>query len=286
MIPIPGIRQNSSESRPALIHPLAFSSMEDACEWKRALLRSAPDSENMPDGAYAKNGMRTAKMARLEAALFVAESPMSLRKLTQYSLLSSTTECKGQIEALNACYDQLQTPFRIEQIAGDFQLLSRPKFSLWLNRLHQRKSEMQLSRSVLETLSIIAYRQPMTRADVESVRGVQSSELIKQLMERGLVRIDGYEDTLGRPYLYRTTKKFLELFGLQSLDEMPMYESLVRRKPEGEAAETESELLEENDEGELSEVQEDIVGETDDDYEVNEYDVEDEDYWDDEEAAA
>ena len=79
---------------------------------------------------------------------------------------------------------------------------------------------------------IIAYRQPVTRADVEAVRGVQSAEMIKQLMERGLVRICGEEDTLGRPYLYDTTRQFLEVFGLRSLDDLPMAERLRRKQPE------------------------------------------------------
>jgi segregation and condensation protein B len=83
----------------------------------------------------------------------------------------------------------------------------------------------------METLTIVAFQQPFTRADIEAVRGVQCSEMLKQLMERGLVRICGEEDSLGRPYLYDTTKKFLELFGLRSLDELPMASSLRRKPP-------------------------------------------------------
>ena len=111
-----------------------------------------------------------------------------------------------------------------------YQLLTRPPFSPWLDKLHQRQNELKLSSPAMETLTIVAYQQPITRADVEAVRGVQCAEMLKQLLERGLVRICGEEDTLGRPYLYDTTKKFLELFGLRSLDDLPMA-SKLRKKP-------------------------------------------------------
>lgn len=248
-------------------------------DWKKSLLRTPLTFEGVETYDDCQEARpRTAKMARLEAALFVAEGPMSLRKLAQAALLADFKECRQQIEALNDSYDASRTPFRIEQVAGDFQLLTRPNFAFWLNRLHQRKTELKLSRSMLETLSIIAYRQPLTRADVESVRGVQSSELIKQLMERGLVKIDGFEDTLGRPYLYRTTKKFLELFGLQNLAEMPMYESLVAQTEEPSDETVEDDVADETDNeiGDDSEAMEgDATGDADE--------LEAEEEWDDEE---
>ena len=94
---------------------------------------------------------------------------------------------------------------------------------------------------MLETLAIVAYRQPLTRADLEAVRGVQSAEMLKQLMERELVRIAGEDDSLGRPFLYETTRKFLELYGLQTLDDLPLAERLRRIRPaKSEPAESEA----------------------------------------------
>lgn len=172
---------------------------------------------------------RTQKMARLEAALLVAEHALPGRKLLQFAKLADIAEVRRLIDQLNLAYDQSRTAFRIEQVATGYQMLTRPKFAPWLDRLHQRQARLKLSAPMMETLSIVAYRQPITRADVEAVRGVQASEMLKQLMERGLVKIVGEDDSLGRPYLYGTTRGFLESFGLQSLKDMPMADKLRTR---------------------------------------------------------
>ena len=182
------------------------------------------DSVNLP-------GQRSEKLARLEAALFVADGALSLRKMVGAATLADNAEARRLLDELNAIYDDAGTPFRVERVATGYQLLTRPPFSPWLDKLHQRQNELKLSPPAMETLTIVAYRQPITRADVEAVRGVQCAEMLKQLMERGLVRICGEEDTLGRPYLYDTTKKFLELFGLRSLDDLPLADTL-RKKPQ------------------------------------------------------
>jgi segregation and condensation protein B len=141
------------------------------------------------------------------------------------------------VDELNAAYDADGSAFRIEHVATGFQLLTRPQYALWLEKIHQRRARLRLSPPALETLAIVAYRQPLTRADVEAVRGVQSGEMLKLLMERDLVRIVGEHDSLGRPYLYGTTRQFLELFGLHSLAELPQAEGLA---PPAPAEETES----------------------------------------------
>ncbi len=178
------------------------------------------------------DGVRSEKLGRVEAALFVADGALSVRRLTQVATLADAAEAKRLLDELNELYDASGSAFRIERVASGFQLLTRPAYSNWLRRVHERQSELKLSPPAMETLTIIAYRQPVTRADVEAVRGVQSAEMIKQLMERGLVRICGEEDTLGRPYLYDTTRQFLEIFGLRSLDDLPMAERLRRKKTE------------------------------------------------------
>jgi segregation and condensation protein B len=175
--------------------------------------------------------VRSPKMARVETALLVADGPLSSRKLVQVATLADVAEVHRLIEQLNTAYARAGSPFQIERVATGYQLLTRPEYAMWLGKLHQRQAELKLTPPALETLTILAYRQPMTRADLEAIRGVQCTDLLKMLMDRGLVRIAGEEDTLGRPFLYETTRKFLELFGLRSLDDLPDAGNLRRRPP-------------------------------------------------------
>jgi len=165
-------------------------------------------------------------MARLEAALFVADGALSAKKLSQIATLSDIRETLELIDRLNAAYDAQHSAFRIEHVAAGYQLLTLSSLSPWLDRVHRRQSRLKLSPPMMETLAIISYRQPCTRADVEAIRGVQSAEIIKQLMDRNLVRVTGEDTSLGRPYLYGTTRLFLETFGLTNLDNLPMAEQL------------------------------------------------------------
>ncbi len=174
---------------------------------------------------------RSPKLARLEAVLLVADAPLSPRKLAQFATLADATEARTLIARLNAAYEQSGTPFRVERVATGYRLFTLPQFAFWLGKLHHREAELKLSPPSMETLTIIAYRQPLTRADIEAIRGVQCSEMIKQLMERGLVRIGGEDDSLGRPFLYETTRTFLELFGLRDLEELPLADKLRRNQP-------------------------------------------------------
>lgn len=117
-------------------------------------------------------------------------------------------------------------------------MMTRPQFSMWLDRLHNRQARSKLSAPMLETLSIVAYQQPVTRADVNQIRGVQASEMLRQLMDRGLIRITGEDDSLGRPYLYGTTRQFLEEYGFGNLDDLPMADTLRRRDEPTKVEET------------------------------------------------
>lgn len=168
-------------------------------------------------------------MARLEAVLLVADGALPARKLAQFATLADPAEVKDLIRQLNDAYDRVQSPYRVEQVATGFRLMTRPQFAQWLDKLHNRQAESKLSPPMLETLSIVAYRQPITRAEIERIRGVQAAEMLKQLMERGLVKIGGEDDSLGRPFLYVTTRRFLETYGLRDLDALPMAAKL--RKP-------------------------------------------------------
>ena len=167
------------------------------------------------------DGVRPAAVARVEAALFVADGPLTPARIAGYALLPDAAEAKAAIVWLNAAYDRAGTPFRVERVAAGFRMLTRPAVAPWLDRLHRRADRLALSPPALETLTIVAYRQPCTRADVEAIRGVQSGEMLKYLTERNLVRIAGEHDSLGRPYLYETTRQFLETFGLRTLAELP-----------------------------------------------------------------
>lgn len=180
---------------------------------------------------------RSAKMARLEAALFVAEGALAPRKLVQFATLADVAEARELVDALNVGYDAGGSAFRIERVATGYQMLTRPQFHRWLSQLHEREAAFKLSPPAMETLTIVAYRQPITRADIEAVRGVQCSDILKQLMDRGLVRIGGEDDSLGRPYLYETTQKFLELYGLQNLNDLPMADRLKQSQADRKAAE-------------------------------------------------
>lgn len=172
------------------------------------------------------DSVRSSRIARLEAVLFVADGPIPVKKLTSLASLTDIREVEQIIRWLNDSYQLTNTPYHIAPLAGGYQLLTKPDYHPWLTRLNTSRKSPQLTPSTLETLAIIAYRQPVTRADVEQIRGVQCVDILKQLMEDGFVRLAGEDTSLGRPYLYETTKKFLEVFGLGTLEQLPDRDSL------------------------------------------------------------
>ena len=132
------------------------------------------------------------------------------------------------IEEINKEYKSLKKGYRIEKISGGYQLLSIPDYHPYIERLQQETKKPRFSRAAIETLSIIAYKQPLTRLEVEHIRGVDSSGVIKNLLEKGLVSIKGRDKELGRALLYITTPIFLELFGLDTLGDLPTLEELTQ----------------------------------------------------------
>jgi segregation and condensation protein B len=167
-------------------------------------------------------------LARLEAVLLLAREPVSTRKLAQLADLADGTAARTLVRRLRKLYDLEGTAFQVEELAGGYQLLSRPKFGPWLRRLFPDSQPPRLSTPGLETLAVVAYRQPVLRAEIEAVRGVGCGEILRQLMDRDLVRIMGRADDLGRPILYGTTKRFLRVFGLRNLDALPRADILRR----------------------------------------------------------
>ncbi len=166
------------------------------------------------------------RMARLEAVLFLAKEPLNARKLSQHADLTDGTEARTLVKRLNKRLDEQQFAFRVEMVAGGYQMLTRPRLGSWLRRLKHMPRALRLSAPAMETLAVVAYRQPVLRVDVEAIRGVNCGEVLRQLMERELVRICGRSEELGRPYLYATTKRFLQTFGLRNLDHLPRAEVL------------------------------------------------------------
>lgn len=172
--------------------------------------------------------------AALEAVLLASDEPLNSGRLAQLVDLPDGTQVRKVIRQLNEAYWQQGRAFAIEEMAGGFQMLTRPEFARYLRRLHQSNAAARLSNAALETLAIVAYRQPVLRADVEAIRGVESGEMLRQLMEKGMVRIAGRMEALGRPFLYATTRQFLQRFGVRSLKDLPMVEEL--RIPVGQSA--------------------------------------------------
>jgi segregation and condensation protein B len=181
---------------------------------------------------------RDPRLALVEAALLAADEPLTTRKLAQAAELADGNEARRLVRKLRDMYAQDGTAFQVEEVAGGFQLLTRPEFHPWLLRLRRGGQDLRLSGAARETLAIVAYRQPIMRADIEGVRGVHCGETLRLLMEKGLIRIAGRHDSLGRPVLYGTTRKFLQLFGLRSLKDLPQVSELAPpQAPDPEGAE-------------------------------------------------
>lgn len=170
----------------------------------------------------------------VEALLFASDGPLSLGRLK--ALLDADPEAiREAIDLLNREYWETGRSFLIVEVAGGFQMATRSQFAPWVRKLSGR-SEARLSKAALEVLAIIAYRQPVTRQEVEAIRGVSSGGVLAGLLQRGLIRITGRSDAPGRPLLYGTTRKFLQTFGLRSLEELPKPEEIEEMmRHEGEA---------------------------------------------------
>ena len=176
----------------------------------------------------AGDGRSAARRSRLEAILFLAREPLGFRKLAQMANLADGTEARTLLRSLSERYDERGCAFQVAQVAGGYQLLSRREFAAWLRPQASVEREIRLSSPALETLAVVAYRQPVLRAEVEAIRGVSCGEILRQLMDRDLLRIVGRSEELGRPLRYGTTKRFLEVFGLCNLDQLPWSAQLRR----------------------------------------------------------
>lgn len=158
---------------------------------------------------------------RVEAVLFAAREPVGYRKLAQLAGLADATQARTMISSLNQLYECSGRAFRIEEVAGGVQMLTCPELAIWIRKLQHVPPPLRLSTPQLETLAVVAYRQPVLRADIEAIRGVGCGELLRQLMQQDLVGLAGRSESLGRPFLYGTTPRFLRVMGLASIDQLP-----------------------------------------------------------------
>ena len=156
----------------------------------------------------------------IEALLFANPSPINQAQLNQV-FNSPVPSLKDSVKRLNNFYLKYEKPYSINSIAGGYQLATNSDYDIWIRRLLRKSNKLTLSSAALDTLAIVAYKQPIGRYDIEAIRGVDSSGVIKTLLSRNLIKIKGRGDGPGRPLLYSTTKSFLEYFGINRLSDMP-----------------------------------------------------------------
>ena len=163
----------------------------------------------------------------IEAVLFVADRPLSADQLAILIEMDSD-DIELLIHELQKEYDDTKRSFQIMEIANGFQICTRSEYALWIKKFYTTEISSRLSMSALEALAIIAYKQPVTRAGVEEVRGVISDSVIRTLLERNLINITGRKDAPGRPLIYGTTSDFLIHFGLKDLNELPSIDEIEK----------------------------------------------------------
>ncbi len=174
--------------------------------------------------------------ARIEALLMTCDRPLTDARLAELlELDGGRKRIRAAIDGLNELYGSTGRAFRVERLAGGWQILTRAEFGPLLDRLHRDRQHSRLSQAAMDTLAIVAYRQPIIRAEIEAIRGVSCGEVLRSLLERRLLKIVGRAEELGRPMLYGTTRAFLAVFGLASPDDLPPVEGL-ERGPEDRSA--------------------------------------------------
>lgn len=167
------------------------------------------------------------RVARVEAALWLAGEPLTLRRLARVAGLEGVGEARRLLGELSRRLTARRSALAVIEVAGGVRLMTRPAYAPWLERFAGSAGEktsikgVRLSQAAAETLTIVAYRQPTVRAEVEAIRGVGCGDVLRQLLDNDLLRIVGRSEELGKPLLYGTTGRFLELYGLGSLDDLP-----------------------------------------------------------------
>ncbi len=162
----------------------------------------------------------------VESLLFITDQPLSAARLAQLSGVKDLEKIKSVLSQIKEDYQSRQSGVQIIEAAGGFQMGTRPEFSQWIRKLFHDRMTTRLSAAGLETLAIIAYRQPIARAEIEALRGVEVIASLETLLERRLIKVVGRKESVGRPLLYGTTQEFLRQFGLMSFDDLPKIEEI------------------------------------------------------------
>ncbi|MFH1037994.1 MAG: SMC-Scp complex subunit ScpB [PVC group bacterium] len=184
----------------------------------------------------------------VEAILFVASEPLPPSRLEEMTggIWQEGESVKEVLTDLEREYEEEGRSFSIRKVANGYQLRTRDVYAPWIRKLYQTRRTVHLSKPALETLAIIAYKQPITKTEIELIRGVSVDGILKSLLERELIKIAGQKEVVGRPYLYRTCRMFLEYFGLNSLADLPSLES--RERPTAKKIASSSDLRSEESE--------------------------------------
>jgi segregation and condensation protein B len=160
----------------------------------------------------------------VEAMLFASDVPLEAERIREVLDLENAPAARGLVEELIARYEAEPRGLAIVEVGGGYRMVTRPELAPWLVRLARARTRVRLSRPALETLAIVAYKQPVSRPELDAVRGVNSDAVLDNLLERRLIRIGGRKEAPGRPFLYETTREFLVAFGLRDLNDLPKVE--------------------------------------------------------------
>ncbi|MBN2584422.1 MAG: SMC-Scp complex subunit ScpB [Planctomycetes bacterium] len=192
--------------------------------------------------------------AIVEAILFASDEALSAERIAGALERQDATPSavRDAIADLNEHYVQDERTFEIVEVAGGYKMMTVPDYNNYIRKILRGRSRERISQAALETLAVVAYRQPVTRADIDNIRGVDTGPMLRTLVDRGLIKIVGRDESLGHPLLYGTTKLFLEVFGLKDISSLPRVEELTKATPES--------ILTEDDESEDFVVEEDVEG--------------------------
>jgi len=157
----------------------------------------------------------------VESLIFASDEPVSAEQLKKYIEDTTVREIKKAVEQLNLEYSQQNRAFQITTFAGGFQMVTREAFAQWVKKLFFKRIKQRLSQAALETLAVVAFKQPVSNSEISSIRGVNCDGVLRTLLERKLITISGRSDGPGRPLLYKTTKEFLVYFGINSISDLP-----------------------------------------------------------------
>ncbi|MGD9641976.1 MAG: SMC-Scp complex subunit ScpB [Elusimicrobiales bacterium] len=182
----------------------------------------------------------------LETLLFITDAPLPVTRIAQLCEIRNKERLEGALQELRKTYDDEGRTLQVMQVAGGWQLATRPEYGIWVRKLFHNKMTVRLTQAALETLCIIAYKQPLTRGDIEAIRGVEVIGPLDTLTQRRLITVVGRRESIGRPILYGTTSEFLRQFGLNSLDDLPKLESFNIENMAAAAQSTAVELIEQD----------------------------------------